>query len=63
MGRDFTGKQQAIVDRACDIMTDKIAEALSDLQATYEHLTTREAIEETLKANEYEFTEDGKIAS
>jgi hypothetical protein len=28
----------------------------------YEYLTSREAILETLRANEYEFTEDGKIA-
>ncbi len=62
-GRDFTEKQQALVDRAVSIMTDKISEALSDLQATYEHLTTREAIEETLKLNEYTFTQDGEIAS
>ena len=32
------------------------------LQKEYEYLTSREAIEETIAANEYEFTEDGKLA-
>lgn len=31
------------------------------LEQQYNYLTSREAIEETLIANEYEFTEDGKI--
>jgi len=32
------------------------------LQKDYEYLTGREAIIETIKANEYEFTEEGKLA-
>lgn len=32
------------------------------LQKEYEHLTSENAIIETIKANEYEFTEDGKLA-
>ena len=32
------------------------------LQKEYEHLAGEEAIVETIKANEYEFTEDGKLA-
>ncbi len=32
------------------------------LQKDYEYLTSREAIIETIKANEYEFTEDGTLA-
>ena len=31
------------------------------LQKEYEHLTSRETIIESIKINEYEFTEDGKI--
>jgi hypothetical protein len=31
------------------------------LQREYEYLTSHEAIIETIKANDYEFTEDGKI--
>lgn len=33
------------------------------LQGEYEHMTGEEAIIETIEANEYEFTEDGKIYS
>lgn len=32
------------------------------LQKEYEHLTSEAVIIETIKANEYEFTEDGKLA-
>jgi hypothetical protein len=32
------------------------------LSKEYDYLTTKEAIVETINANEYEFTEDGKIA-
>lgn len=32
------------------------------LQKEYEYMTSEDAIIETIKANEYEFTEDGKIA-
>lgn len=34
---------------------------LSILEKEYEYLTSREAIEETIRANEYEFTEDGEL--
>lgn len=61
--REPTERQQAIIDRAMEIMNEKIDEALSDLQKTYDHLTSEEAIIETLKANEYEFTAEGEIAS
>lgn len=36
-------------------------EYASMLQQEYDYLTSREAIEETIRANEYDFTEDGKI--
>ena len=35
---------------------------LSNLRKEYDYLTDREAIEETIRANEYDFTEDGHIA-
>jgi len=36
-------------------------EYLSPLRQEYEYLTSEEAITETILANEYEFTEDGKL--
>lgn len=35
---------------------------LSRLKSEYEYLTSKEAIVEIIKANEYEFTEDGELA-
>lgn len=37
-------------------------EYLSILRQEYEYLTSEEAIIETIEANEYEFTEDGKLS-
>lgn len=37
-------------------------EFLIQLRREYEYLTSEESIIETIEANEYEFTEDGKIA-
>jgi len=34
---------------------------LDRMQKDYEHLTSSEAIIETIQANEYEFTENGKL--
>ena len=61
-GRDFTEKQQEVVDRAMELMNDKIDGVLSDLIKEYEHQTSREGIIDTIKANDYDFTDDGKIA-
>jgi hypothetical protein len=41
--------------------SNKVHEAWKDLRDTYEDLTSKEQIEETFRANEYEFTSDGKI--
>jgi len=57
-----TEKQLIIIERAVERFADKVSEALSGLEKTYEYCTSREAIEETIKANEYEFTLDGNIA-
>jgi hypothetical protein len=46
-------------------MQDKIEELnrkiYKDLNAEYDYLESDEAVMETLEANEYEFTEDGRI--
>ena len=60
-GRDFTPKQQAIVDRAVEIFSDKIHEGWTMLRKQFEYLQSEEAIIETIKANEYQFTEDGRL--
>ena len=60
--KDFTPKQVEILDRAVDIFSDKMEEALKGLRDNYEYLTTEEAIKETIDCNEYEFTIDGKFA-
>ena len=59
---DPTPKQQEILDRAVERFADKISEALSGLRESFEWSTSREQIEETIKANEYEFDIDGNIA-
>ena len=58
---DFTEKQQQILDRAKEIFDDKIEEALNILEKQYNYLTSREAIVETIEANEYWFNENGDI--
>lgn len=49
----------------CTHMQDKIEELncqiYKDLNAEYDYLESDEAVMETLEANEYEFTEDGRI--
>lgn len=44
-----------------DMFKMLLEDYLSILQKEYEHLTSREIIEETLRANDYEFTEDGEL--
>jgi hypothetical protein len=58
---DFTPKQQEIIDRAIEIFSDKVNEGLSNLRKNFEYLNSREAIIETIKSNDYEFTENGKL--
>jgi hypothetical protein len=49
-----------------DLVTDFLRSLAEDyrimLQREYEYLTSREAIIETIEANDYEFTEDGELA-
>jgi hypothetical protein len=50
-----------IIENAQDIFADLVGNALNNLNKNYEYLTSEEAIIETIKANEYEFTADGKL--
>lgn len=59
--KEFTSKQIEILDRACEIFSDKISEALSNLSDEWDYRTSRKAIEETIEANEYTFNLDGHI--
>ena len=59
--RDFTDRENAILDRAIEIFSDKVHEAWRTLRDEYEFLVSDEAILESIRANEYEFTEDGSI--
>jgi hypothetical protein len=59
--KEFTAKQQTIIDRAEQIMNDKIQDALESLSRQCDYLMSEEAIIKTIEANEYEFTEYGKL--
>lgn len=56
--------------QACQQREDEVLEALRDfnrwiykqLKTEYEYLTSEKQIEESIRANEYEFTEDGSIS-
>ena len=56
-----TEKEEKILDRAVEIMADKIHEAWVSLRNDYEYFTSEEAVRDTILANEYEFYEDGKM--
>lgn len=60
--RPFTERQLEIIDRATEIFNGHVQDAWNDLHETYLHLLSDEAIKEAIEANEYEFTEDGKLA-
>lgn len=59
--KKLTKRQEEILDRACDIFSDKMEEALRGLQDTYEYLLTDEAVKETIECNDYDFTENGDL--
>lgn len=61
---DFADEYE--LDKKLDQVEDGFLRTLSEdyriaLQKEYEHLTSNEAIIETLEANDYDFTEDGEI--
>lgn len=53
---DATSEQEEKLQECLEQMLDKM---LDSLKAEYESVTSREAIEDTIRANEYEFLEDG----
>lgn len=58
---DYTQEEQNILRDAEKKFGDKIQEAWKNLRDTYEDATSKEQIEDAFRANEYEFTSDGKI--
>jgi len=58
---DLTDRELKILDKAGEIWDDKVHESLTSLKSNYDYLTSEEAIIDSIKANEYEFTEDGDI--
>jgi hypothetical protein len=66
--RDEDGElaDEYTVDKLLDELNAEFQRALGEeylsiLRKEYEYLTSEEAIIETIQANEYEFTEDGKM--
>jgi len=65
---DWQYKNYSNIEDICEDILEEIREYYEDLcnkiyhslEQEYEYFTSREAIEETIIANEYEFTEDGK---
>lgn len=55
---DYDGENE---DAIYEFLHDILEDYLVMLRNEYEYLTTKEAIEETLIANEYEFDENGKL--
>lgn len=56
---DATEKMEEIADAFARALKE---EYLSILRKEYEYLTSKDAIIETIEANDYEFTEDGALA-
>ena len=60
--KEPTEYQQKIMDRMTEGVNDMLAEAMRNLKRQYEYATSTEAIEETIRANEYMFDpKTGKI--
>jgi hypothetical protein len=59
--KEFTPKQIIVLDRAVERFADKMHDALQDLEKNYEYQLSDEAIIESFEANDYDFTEDGRI--
>lgn len=59
----LTDRVEVILNKAVKRFSDKMAEVLKDLQSTYDSLIEDEAIVDTIEANEYTFTKDGKMES
>ncbi len=55
---EYTSKEEEKLQAALEEM---LSEILDQLHKDYDYLTSRAAIMETIEANDYDFTEDGKI--
>lgn len=53
--------EQELLELEEDFLKSLLEDYRSMLSNEYDYLTSREAIIETIEANEYEFTEDGKL--
>ena len=56
---NLTEHDEMLIERAKERFNDKMEDCLSNLRKQYDYLTGREAIEETIEANEYTFDENG----
>jgi len=59
--KELTKRQEEILDRAVEIFSDKMEEALKGLRDTYEFLLSDEAVKESLVINDCDFDENGDI--
>ena len=59
--KPFTKEEEKILNNAKDIFDNKVSESIQMLKEQYEYLSSKEGILETIEANNYEFTKDGKI--
>ena len=59
---EYRRKESLVGDLESEFLEDLLGAYAWALQHEYEYLTSEEAIEETLRANEYEFYADGSIA-
>lgn len=65
--KKYNGDNDDIIDNECDDLDSEFLRSILEdysilLQKEYEYLTSKEAIMETIKLNEYEFDEHGNIA-
>ena len=59
--KDFTEKQWNILEKAQKKFDDLVFNAWQQLDSQYNYLISDESIIETIEANDYEFTEEGKL--
>lgn len=58
---EITPKYEKIMESAVESFNNLMEETLSNIRKNYEYLTSEQAIIETIEANDYDFTADGKI--
>lgn len=67
---EYKSNEYNLLSQACERRADEVTKALRDfnrwiyerLREEYEYLTADKQVEESIRVNEYEFTEDGTIA-